>query len=100
MKGIPLMKCRLVGFWTLCCVFALIASFKVSRKTYSQAKKTSSLNALSQAEQDLLNEINQARAHPQTYVAYLEKLKPLFNGKEYKPSGQDSFATQECWSAV
>jgi len=100
MKGIPPMKVRLGGLLALCFAFALIASFKVSRNTYSQAKKTSSLNALSQAEQDLLNEINQARAHPQTYATYLEKLKPLFIGKDYKPDGEQSFATHEGWSAV
>lgn len=56
-------------------------------------------NGLSQDEQDLLNEINQDRAHPQVYASYLEKLKPLFNGKEYKTATL-AVTTEEGWSAV
>jgi uncharacterized protein YkwD len=48
----------------------------------------------------LLNEINEARAHPQAYISYLEKLKPLFKGKEYNGPGQISLTTQEGWTAV
>jgi len=56
---------------------------------------------LSQTEQDLLNEINKARAEPQVYATYLEKLKPLFKGKIYTAAGQESgLETQEGWDAV
>src|SRR5712692_5873307 len=92
------MKLRLVGILALCCALAAIVYFEAN--TYSQTKKTSSASGLSQPEQDLLNEINQARAHPLVYATYLEKLKPLFNGKEYKPSDQEAMATQEGWGAV
>ena len=92
------MKARLVLSAALCfAVLAFITSRSIS-PTFSQTKKNTP--ALSPAEQDLLNEINQARANPQVYASYLEKLKPLFNGKTYKPDSQSSFDTQEGWSAV
>ena len=94
------MKVRLAGLVTLLCAIALLISFPSSYHGQSQTKNAAVGNGLSPAEQDLLNEINQARAHPQVYAAYLEKLKPLFNGKDYKPSDRETFATQEGWSAV
>ena len=47
-----------------------------------------------------MNEINDARAHPQVYASYLEKLKPMFSGKEYRRTGQPALTTEEGWSAV
>jgi uncharacterized protein YkwD len=48
-----------------------------------------------------MNEINQARTNPQVYAGYLEKLKPLFKGKEYTAAGTNAaLETQEGWSAV
>ena len=88
------MKVRLVGLVALCAL-TLIVSFPGSRKSYSQTTKA----FLSQGEQDLLNEINQARANPQVYASYLEKLKPLFKGKEYKTETL-AVTTEEGWSAV
>lgn len=92
------MKARLVLSVSLCLAVLLVISVKSSQSTYSQTKKNTP--ALSQDEQALLNEINQARAHPQVYASYLEKLKPMFNGKTYKPDAQDAFDTQEGWNAV
>jgi uncharacterized protein YkwD len=94
------MKVRLVELLALCCALALIVSFSGADKGQSQTNKGSSSTSLSEAERNLLNEINQARAHPQVYASYLERLKPQFNGKEYKPAGKDAFATEEGWSAV
>jgi uncharacterized protein YkwD len=74
---------------------AIVVLFGGSDRTRSQTS-----DGLSQAEHDLLSEINSARAHPGTYASYLEKLKPLFHGKEYTPSGQEAYTTQEGWSAV
>jgi uncharacterized protein YkwD len=88
------MKVRLVGLVTLCAL-TLILSIPGSRNSHSQTTKAS----LSQGEQDLLNEINQARANPQAYASYLEKLKPLFKGKEYKTETL-AVTTEEGWSAV
>src|SRR5947207_13242906 len=94
------MRVRLIGIIAWCCVIVLFFSFSGFDHSQSQTKKISSGGKLSQPEQDLLNEINQARAHPQVYASYLEKLKPLFSGKEYKPAAGENFTTQEGWSAV
>ncbi len=93
------MKVRLAAVASLCCVLTLIVSFSNSDPIRSQTTKVSSSNGLSQAEQDLLTEINLARAQPQVYASYLAKLKPLFNGKEYK-NGDLAVTTEEGWSAV
>lgn len=95
------MKVRLVGLLALCCVLSLIVSFSGVDKGQSQTNKGSAAStSLSDADRDLLNEINQARAHPQVYATYLEKLKPLFNGKEYTAAGKIALTTVEGWSAV
>lgn len=94
------MKVRFFGLLVLSCVLAIVTCLINQQRTYSQTKKATSPSSLSQAEQDLLNEINQARAHPQVYATYLEKLKPLFNGKQYTQADQRALETQEGWSAV
>ena len=94
------MKVRFVGLVALCCALGVILSFSGSDRGQSQTNKISVNDGLSPDERDLLNEINQARANPQRYASYLERLKPLFHGNEYQPSGEDSFKTQEGWSAV
>ena len=90
------MKYRLSGLIVLCSALTITLS-SGAQTTNSQAQKGTP--ALSQAEQDLLNEINQARAQPQVYAGYLEKLKPLFNGKQYKTETLE-VETQEGWDAV
>jgi uncharacterized protein YkwD len=87
--------------------FALIAlvtafaTFTAFQSTYSQTNKSSGSGAaLTDSERDLLNEINQARANPQLYASYLEKLKPQFSGKQYTPVGKDPLTTEEGWNAV
>jgi uncharacterized protein YkwD len=94
------MKVRFVGLVALCCAFGILLSFSAADIGQTQTTKSPPSNGLSKDEQDLLNEINLARANPQRYASYLEGLKPLFHGKQYTPSGQDSFTTQEGWSAV
>ncbi|SRR6266404_6147631 len=94
------MKVRLVGLTVLCCTLALIASFSGANPSHSQTKKVSTATGLSQAEQDLLTEINQARANPGAYASYLENLKPFFKGKAYQPTGRLALTTQEGWAAV
>jgi uncharacterized protein YkwD len=76
--------------------------FVNSRSSAAQTKSTelTAPNLLSAPERDLLNEINDARARPQVYASYLEKLKPMFSGKEYRRTGQPALMTAEGWSAV
>jgi uncharacterized protein YkwD len=89
------MKFRLFGLLSLCAVVAILCNQPGT--TSSQTTKAT----LSQAEQDLLSEINKARAEPQVYAGYLEKLKPQFKGKLYTPAGMaGGLETQEGWDAV
>src|SRR2546421_9851424 len=92
------MKARLVLSVVLCLAVLVMISIKSSQSTYSQTKKNTP--TLSPDEQAILTETNQARAHPQLFASYLEKLKPMFTGKSYKPDAQDAFDTQEGWTAV
>ena len=80
------------------CSLVIVVLFAGSDRTHSQTNQLAVGGGLSQAERDLLSEINSARAHPGAYAGYLEKLKPLFNGKVYTPSGQEAYPTQEGWS--
>ena len=89
------MKFSLVGLFALCCALAAL----IPINGISRSQTTKATPSLSQSEQDLLNEINQARANPQIYAGYLEKLKPLFNGKQYRTETLD-VQTQEGWNAV
>jgi uncharacterized protein YkwD len=105
------MKFRLLGLLMLCCALVLGLCLTGFERGYSQTKKkatptvkatpTNNLTpSLNEVEQALLNEINDARAHPQIYATYLEKMKPLFSGKEYRAEGQEPLTTQEGWAAV
>lgn len=76
-------------------------AFTAFQSTHSQTNKSSGSGpALTASERDLLNEINQARANPQLYATYLEKMKPQFSGKQYTPAGKDPLTTEEGWTAV
>lgn len=89
------MKGRLFLLSVLSSLVIFVAISK-SPTIHSQDKAESAVKALSKDEQDLMNEINEARAHPDVYASYLEKLKPLFAGKVYK----GTLETQEGWAAV
>jgi uncharacterized protein YkwD len=92
------MKVKSLGLVTLCCAVGLFATFSLSRTGHTQTTKGSP-QILSPDERDLLNEINQVRAQPQAYAKYLEAMKPLFSGKQYKTATL-SVTTEEGWSAV
>jgi len=86
--------------FALIALVAAFATFTAFQSTHSQTNKASGSGALTDSERDLLNEINQARANPQLYAMYLEKLKPQFSGKQYTPAGKDPLTTEEGWNAV
>ncbi len=60
--------------------FSIITAFICASLTIkaagAQTRQPFEEKSLSPFEQELFNEINQTRAHPHVYVAYLEKLKP------------------------
>lgn len=95
------MKLKLSLSLIVCGVIAVIIFLPDSRRTRAQDNKFSGESGLSPTEQEVLTEINQARAHPDVYAKYLEGLKPFFNGKEYKPNGQAAaLITEEGWAVV
>jgi uncharacterized protein YkwD len=94
------MKVRLTGLFALCSALALMVTFSNSQKGQSQTTTDSASNGLSQAEQDLLTEINLARTQPAVYASYLEAMKPLFKGNLYTRPGHGALTTVEGWSAV
>src|SRR5207253_4124594 len=94
------MKTRGIAPAVSICVVVIALTLSAFQTASSQRKTSVSDLPVSEPERDLLNEINQCRAHPQLYASYLEKLKPLFNGKDYTAVGQAGITTQEGWSAV
>lgn len=93
------MKARVLALLALCCVFVFVLSFPAADESKSQVSKTLAFTGLSPGEQELLDEINQARANPQAYASHLEKLKPMFSGKEFKTATL-AVTTAEGWTAV
>jgi uncharacterized protein YkwD len=93
---------RLRGFvLSIACSLFVVSAISNSLHVHSQTKTASGVkappkNGLSKEEADLFNEINQVRAHPELYVAYLQKMKPLFVGKIYRKT----LETREGWAAV
>jgi len=84
--------------------FALVLLFAISLGVTTSRPQQNKVNppdlTLTDPERDLLNEINEARANPQLYASYLEKLKPLFSGRQYTAAGHDPLTTEEGWNAV
>jgi uncharacterized protein YkwD len=76
--------------------FAVICSLTSVPRSISAlqlgASKTAAAAAL---EQEVLQEINLARTRPAEYAAYLERLRSLFVGKEYKRPGHPGLMTTE-----
>ena len=94
------MRVKLFGLLALCCVVTATILISGSMAGQSQKNIVSTGASLSQPEQELLNEINRARANPNMYAKYLEDLKPFFHEKEYKPAGHQALRTEEGWAAV
>lgn len=91
------MKIRSIGLLALGCALGLFVTLSASLTGHTQTNKAS--DSMSKDERELLGEINQVRAHPQEYINYLERLKPLFNGKQYKTATM-TVTTEEGWGAV
>ena len=76
--------------------FCLLLSltFAPSRSSARQLSSTKGAAAAA-LEQEVLKEINLARTRPAEYAAHLERLRPYFNGKEYRRPGMPGLITQE-----
>lgn len=95
------MKARFAGVLLQSCVLAFVVSTTAAQTSKAKPnKKAVADNSLSEAEYALLDEINQVRAHPDVYASYLEKLRPLFSGKQYTAAGHAPLTTEEGWAAV
>ena len=77
-------------------LFCLLLSLTLAPSRSSARQLTSAKAAAAAAlEQEVLKEINLARTRPVEYAAYLEQLRPYFNGKEYRRPGAAGLMTQE-----
>jgi uncharacterized protein YkwD len=81
----------------LCLLLSL--TFSTPRSSARQISSTKGAAAAA-LEQDVLKEINLARTRPAEYAAYLEQLRPYFNGKEYRRPGMPGLLTQEGTQAL
>jgi len=80
----------------------LSASLLLNNSHATRAKEPAPGGAANFAvlEQDLLAEINLARTRPSEYAAYLEALRPMFAGKEYRRPGKPGLLTEEGTAAL
>ena len=82
-------------------LFCLLLSLTFTTSLSSARQLTSAKGAAAAAlEQDVLKEINLVRTRPAEYAAYLEQLRPYFNGKEYRRPGMPGLVTQEGTQAL
>ena len=70
--------------------------------THTGAQQSVSLKAGAAAvlEQDIVSEINLARTRPAEYAAYLEGLRSMYAGKEYRRPGRPALVTEEGTKAL
>lgn len=68
--------------------------------SHAQQRATESNAALNSPEAELVREMNLARTRPSDYAAFLEELRPFYEGKSFKLSGDVSLMTQEGVSAL
>jgi len=77
-------------------LFCLLLSLTFATTHSSARQATSTKGAAAAAlEKEVLREINLARTRPAEYAAYLEQLRPYYNGREYRRPGMPGLLTQE-----
>jgi uncharacterized protein YkwD len=93
------LKRRALFFSLLACLSAaaLLHHTHAARATGSNTTNAASYVAL---EQELAAEINLARTRPAEYAGYLEALRPMFSGKEYRRRGKPALMTEEGAAAL
>lgn len=80
--------------------FVLLAFAFTSRQTDARQLGSAKAGAAAALEQDVVKEINLARTRPAEYAAHLERLRPLFKGKEYTRPGKPGLLTVEGAAAL
>ena len=83
----------------LACLSVAVLSHhsRAARATNATVNNATSYAAL---EQEMIGELNLARARPAEYAAYLEGLRPMFAGKEYRRPGKPALMTEEGAAAL
>jgi uncharacterized protein YkwD len=74
---------------------SVVFSLNQSRAARASNGPVGSAATYAALEQDLIAEINLARTRPAEYAAYLEALRPMFAGKEYRRQGKPALLTEE-----
>lgn len=77
---------------------SFLASFIVLAGSESRAQTgqpSSSSGDLSPEEQEIVREINLARANPSQYAAHLERMRASYAGNRYQPPGRPALVTVE-----
>src|SRR5688572_25063860 len=77
----------------LACALALL--FAAALQTPAQKLLTGNNPSFTALEQEMLQEINQARTSPARYAEYLEQTRALYAGKEFRRAGKPALLTQE-----
>jgi hypothetical protein len=81
-------------------VGALLVLMVITAGVSAQDKSEKPASIMVPTEQDLVAEINAARADPQKYAAILEQEKKYFSGNEFHPPQRPGFVTNEGLKAV
>lgn len=81
------------------CAFLLTLT-TIPFRTGAQTLVGAKAGATAALEQDIISEINLARTRPAEYADYLERLRPLFSGKEYRRPGKPGLLTEEGTTAL
>ncbi len=77
---------------TLCALALLLAAPAAPRAQELAAVAPGTFAAL---EQEIAREINLARTRPAEYAPFLELLRPLYRGREFRRPGQSALLTEE-----
>ena len=86
-----------IALLILCFSLLLIAPTlrNAGAQSLAAANASASANPYSTLEQEVFKEINLARTRPGEYASFLEQLRPLFAGKEYRRPGKPALMTEE-----
>ena len=82
------------------CVFSLCALSLLLPGARAQELAAVGPTTFTALEQEIAREINLARTKPAEYAAFLEQLRPLYSGREFRRAGLPALVTQEGVAAL